>query len=147
MQQHPRVTFGQQCHIENTPTVSGMMKTYLVRNNGFSGPRRTLDYNDTGFKKATMKNSVKTRQSAGNSFRKSTLVGCHCIHSCLSGSTTVNVDPKPRSLTTEISPRMANTSCRVTHKPTPKPPLDLPEAALINFSKMCTWSHSAMPMP
>jgi hypothetical protein len=52
------VTFGQQRHIESTTTPGGMVETYLVGKNRFSGARGALNDKNAGFEKAAPKNRV-----------------------------------------------------------------------------------------
>src|SRR3954453_5410102 len=124
------------------------MKAYLIGEDRLAGPRRTLDYIDTVLKKAALENCIQPRHAAGNPGREGVvLVRDHLVQSIVNGSVTVNVDPAPGLLATEILPRIASTSGLVIHKPTPNPPAVLLSATLWSCSKMRAWSASEMPIP
>ena len=113
------------------------MKTYLVGKDRLAGARRTLDNIDTVLKKAAPQNSVQPGHAAGNPERERVvLVRVHLVQSVVNGSVTVNVEPAPGLLETEMLPRIASASCLVIHKPTPNPPAVLLSTTLWNCSKM-----------
>src|ERR1051325_6835948 len=113
------------------------MKAYLVGKDRLASPRRTLDNIDTIFQKAAPENCIQPGYAAGDPGRECVvLVRVHLVQSVVNGSVTVNVEPAPGLLETEIFPRIASASCLVIHKPTPNPPAVLLPAARWNCSKM-----------
>jgi len=61
MQQHPRMVLSQECHIERTATLGGMMEADLVAENGLPRARRALNDKDAAAKKAAAQNRVQSR--------------------------------------------------------------------------------------
>src|SRR5215212_7778327 len=113
------------------------MEAYLVGKDRLAGPGRTLDDIDAVLKKAALQNRIQPGHAGGNPGRERiVLVRVHLVQSVVNGSVTVNVEPAPDLLATEILPPIASTSCLVIHKPTPNPPAVLLPVTLWNCSKM-----------
>src|SRR4051794_39453302 len=127
MQQHAGMTLGQERHKERATAIAGMMETYLIGKDRLAGTRRTLDQINAVLEKAALQNCIQPGYAAGDPRRKPiALVRVHPIQSVCSGSATVNVEPAPSLLMTEMFPSIASTSCLVIHKPPPTPPVVLP---------------------
>src|SRR5690349_16291217 len=107
------------------------MKAYLIGKDRLAGPRRTLDNINTVPQKAALENCVQPGHAAGDPGRGCVvLIRIHLFQSVVNGSVTVNVEPAPGLLATEILPCIASTSCLVIHKPTPNPPAVLSPVTL-----------------
>ena len=68
MEQHPRVVFSQQCHVEGTIAGRDMMEAYLVSEDGFACSGRALKDKGAAAQKTTAQYRVQPRHPGRYAF-------------------------------------------------------------------------------